>query len=238
MTTYIPDNRRFTARDGLWFSLALLLHAAVFLLPLRYGHEPVPVQEYITIALVSPAKIPPEVMESPPQIDPLPEREPEPLAPPLREVSQQPQKQQETRDQPAEPPEPDISVITAAQLVHSASRFEWSQPANDERFQLGVFTARPPPANWNSGPEEEENLFDGMTLPVRTQVVDRWLAADGSHNVVINTPGGDTMCGRAQAWSPMNPLMEHVMMWRPCGGGGKRTFEMPHRGRASTEIRP
>ena len=68
-----------------------------------------------------------------------------------------------------------------------------------------------------------------MMAPAETQVIDRWLAAVGSHNVVVETSSGNTYCGRATAWNPMNPLFEPVMQYRPCGGGGKRTFTMPDR---------
>ncbi len=64
--------------------------------------------------------------------------------------------------------------------------------------------------------------------PGKTEIVDRWLAADGSQNVVINTPG-HTLCGRLLAWDPMQPLIEHVVQYRPCGGGGKRVLEMTQR---------
>jgi len=80
-----------------------------------------------------------------------------------------------------------------------------------------------------SGISIEDNLFNGMAPPNKTEIADRWLAADGSHNVVINTPSGQTFCGRALAWDPMQPLVEHVMQFRPCGGGGERTFKMTQR---------
>ena len=79
-------------------------------------------------------------------------------------------------------------------------------------------------------------MFNGMVLPNKTEIVDRWLAADGSQNVVVNTPDGHTLCGRARAWDPMQPLVEHVMQFRPCGGGGKRTFEMPRRHERLTDV--
>ena len=37
-----------------------------------------------------------------------------------------------------------------------------------------------------------------------------------------------SMCRRAEAWNPMNPLFEPVMMFRSCGGG-RPSFEMPSR---------
>ena len=85
------------------------------------------------------------------------------------------------------------------------------------------------PANWRPGIPSEPNRFAGLFARESVEIVDRWLAADGSHNVVINTPSGETYCGRAEAWSPLNPLLEPIMMWRPCGGGGKRTFDWPDR---------
>jgi hypothetical protein len=91
--------------------------------------------------------------------------------------------------------------------------------------QLGNIPARDQLPAWSpSG-----NLFDGMVAPPETEIVDRWLAADGSQNVVVNLPSGETLCGRAEAWNPMQALVEHVMMFRSCGGGGKRTFEMASR---------
>jgi hypothetical protein len=68
-----------------------------------------------------------------------------------------------------------------------------------------------------------------MIAPAETELLDRWQAADGSQNVVINTPRGETLCGRAEAWDPMHPLVEYVMLFRSCGGGGKRTFTMDKR---------
>jgi hypothetical protein len=59
-------------------------------------------------------------------------------------------------------------------------------------------------------------------------MVDQWLAADGSHNVMIRTSTGQVLCGRAESWNPMSPLVEPVMTYRACGDG-RRTFEMPER---------
>ena len=68
-----------------------------------------------------------------------------------------------------------------------------------------------------------------MVLPGKTEIVDRWLSVDGTQNVVINTPGGNTLCGRVEAWDPMQALDERLMHFRPCGGGGRRTFEINKR---------
>jgi hypothetical protein len=45
---------------------------------------------------------------------------------------------------------------------------------------------------------------------------------------MVRMPNGELLCGRAEAWNPMSPLVEPVMMYRPCGNG-RRTFEMPER---------
>jgi hypothetical protein len=100
--------------------------------------------------------------------------------------------------------------------------------------QLGDQPDYKMPGNWKSGSgapylAEFENTFNGMTAPADVEIVDRWQAADGSHRVVLNLPNGDIVCGRAEANDPMQPLVEHIMLFGPCGGGGKRTFTMPHR---------
>ena len=127
-----------------------------------------------------------------------------------------------------------IKRISAARLVDLVSRMSFTEMPTPALRQLGSseYSKRPP--SWRTGaegnaPVPERNTFDGMMAPVETELVDRWQAADGSNNVVINTPNGDALCGRAEAWNPMQPLVEHLMMFRSCGGGGKRTFSMAAR---------
>ena len=133
---------------------------------------------------------------------------------------------EETREEvPASP----HVILSTALLLDSASQFDWPGLQVKNLLQLGVHTSRSMPDNWRAGIGVEENLFNGLVVPRKTEIVDRWLAADGSHNVVINTPTGDTLCGRALPWNPMQPLVEHVMQFRLCGGGGQRSFTMPQR---------
>ncbi|MFB3078583.1 MAG: hypothetical protein ACE1Y4_11335, partial [Lysobacterales bacterium] len=145
---------------------------------------------------------------------------------------------------PDDPPEPELAnpekpehwadqkppikqvILTTARLLDSASEMAWPVPAVDDSRRLGVFVVQPLLEKLRSSISIEDNMFNGMVLPSKTEIVDRWLAADGSHNVVINTPTGHTLCGRVLAWNPLQPLVEHVMQFYPCGGGGKRTFEM------------
>jgi hypothetical protein len=127
-----------------------------------------------------------------------------------------------------------IPTRSTAVLLQSAADRDWPLAKEDTPRKLGVFLPRKVPENWRRGITHENNMFNGMTVPRKVEIVDRWLSSDGSHNVVINTPTGDTFCGRGLAWDPMQPLVEHVMQFRPCGGGGKRTFEMPDRYRKNS----
>jgi hypothetical protein len=126
------------------------------------------------------------------------------------------------------PPGKDV-ILTTARLLDSAGKMEWPTRIGDDSRLLGVFVPQPLPENWRSGGLSGDKILDPIVLPGKTEIMDRWLAADGSQNVVINTPGGHTLCGRLLAWDPMQPLIEHVVQYRPCGGGGKRILEMTKR---------
>jgi hypothetical protein len=108
-------------------------------------------------------------------------------------------------------------------LLDFAHRREWNLPERSVAPGPGVFRPLSPPPNWRSGTPAE-----GAAPPAKTGIVDQWLAADGSRNVMIRTPAGQLLCGRAEAWNPMSPLVEPVMMYRACGAG-RRTFELPAR---------
>jgi hypothetical protein len=91
--------------------------------------------------------------------------------------------------------------------------------------------------DWRPGTRLGRSRFDGRALAERVEIVDRWLASDGSHNVMIETSTGEMLCGRAAAWDPMQPLVEPVMMYRSCGPA-RSTFEWPeHYGGAGTRPR-
>lgn len=226
---------RLSWRDSLWLVVAIAVHAALLLTPLR---TPAPVAKPETIVSVS-LLAPPPIHKEPAIKEPEPVHDPEPAPPPrekpLQEMepvlAEQPvTSEPEYEDEIPEQTLPDVpESFTTARLITSASELKWTLPEESQTRQLGVFKPRPEPANWQPAIELEENRFSEMYAPAETEILDRWLAADGSHNVVVNTPTGDTLCGRAKAWNPMSPLVEHIMMWRPCGGGGKRAFKMPER---------
>jgi hypothetical protein len=125
-------------------------------------------------------------------------------------------------------PEPGTGRLPATGLLDLTGRREWhpDQPARQRR--LGEFTPQPPPENWRSGIPYAAEPPGARAPPERIEIVDRWLAADGSHHVLVETAGGEQLCGRAEAWDPLRPLVEPIMMFRICGRG-RTTFEWPER---------
>lgn len=228
--TLQPEQLRFLR----WLGPALLLHAALLLLPVSPYGRGADVARALSVSLIAPGPAPEERRPAPP----APAPSPQPAAPPEPSVSPPPRT--ETAEPPvsslrpeavAKPAAPDLS---AAQLLELSRQREWSLPKARESRPLGVFTPRPEPENWRSPGALGPSRFDGRSLPDDVEVVDRWVAQDGSHNVLVETPGGDLLCGRAVAWDPMRPLVENVMMFQSCGAG-TRTFEWPEHYRVTRE---
>jgi hypothetical protein len=101
-------------------------------------------------------------------------------------------------------------------------------------LQLGEIAEFERPHNWKFGAGTGhlapfENIFNGNTVPDKVVIVDRWKGADGSHSVVVETPSGLRLCGRALAWDPMRPLIEPIMSWKICGGDGAIPFKFKPR---------
>jgi hypothetical protein len=235
--------RRWNRSNLAWLALAIAIHGVLLLVPLRDWQAPAGLQSAIAIQLV------PHGLRNDEPVTP----DVQPLEP-ARQVAARPNLETHQADarppapQPAQPdpsvpvpaePEPSQTTdkpvtMSAARLIDLVSRM--SSNARPSPF------SRPPGStpsgiqnlSWRRGSKSaaslpDNNLFDGMVAPAETELVDRWQAADGSNNVVIKTPNGDTLCGRAEAWDPMRPLLEPLMMFRSCGGGGKRTFTMDKR---------
>ena len=224
---------RLNLRDGIWLCFAIAVHALLFFIPIK--REPMVTAGQNTVAvtltmfepgeksLYEPAE--PAPPESPPLLEnaSLPEAEELALAKlPQPEVPAQAEINEATESSPE-------LLLSTARLMDSFSDIEWPALHAKRTRQLGVSMPQPGAANRGAGLGIDENIFNGMVVPRKTEIVDRWLAPDGSQNVVINTANGDTYCGRGQAWDPMRPLIENVIQYRPCGGGGKRSFEMPTR---------
>lgn len=214
----------FQRRDAPWLAIAVALHAALLLLPLRDLPSSREISRAVSVTLFRPPDLP-EAAGEPPVAQPLPDSAPVPEA----------RRPRPADPEAAEPPPgrtgagPETGLPSAAALMHSLGSFDWPAAQEDNSRRLGAFTPRPVPENWRPRITVEDNRFDGLFAPAETEVVDRWLAADGSHRVVVNSPDGNTYCGRARAWDPMQPLVEPVMNWWKCAGGGERTFRMPER---------
>jgi hypothetical protein len=213
------------ARLAGWLLVAIAAHALLLLVPSRPDPQSGGSLPNLAVSLLRPPPLQATPALPPPELPTDPVREQLPGSPAPQRTANPPAPPEPT----AEPPRP-----SAAYLLDLAGRREWRLPEPAATRSLGEFFPTPPPSNWQTGRALEPNRFDGMVAPAEVEVVDRWLAADGSHNVVITAPDGETYCGRAEAWNPMNPMLEHIMMWRPCGGGGARTFDMPHPYRSET----
>lgn len=228
MVAPVPSHARIPElRLAAFGVLAVLLHALLLLLPSPRVMPPAEALRHLSVSLQKTA---------PPPFSPRAAQEPAaaPAKAPRIKDEAGPAPDQATAAPPESPGLP--SKVSTARLLDLAGRREWNIDAPPEKPRLGVPAPQPQPRNGRHEAPPAANLFDGAVLPERVAIVDRWRAADGSHNVVVNTPSGETYCGRAEAWSPTNPLFEPIMTWRPCGGGGKRSFQVPRgTGRATAE---
>lgn len=220
---------------GGWLALALLIHAILLLMPMGQPVSSARKSNIITITLSSPVEA--EVL---PDLEPSPRlQKPSALPPavPERDPEARPVPDPAAVTDPAEIPPATVRTellraVTLARLIESLHQGELDTRPNAPARTLGAARSGGTPPHWRQnipGAMPGENLFDGKFAPARTEIVDRWMAADGSQNVVINLPNGETLCGRAESWDPMRPMVEHVMMFRSCGGGGERTFTMSPR---------
>lgn len=242
MPYFGTTDRGLTSRDGLWLAVAVIVHAGLLLVPISPDPPSGPLAERsLSIELKSQP-----IVEQPfvqPGRQPEPDLTPDPTVPKRPQQTEPPpepvmeiaaEDENATLDK-AELATEKAPVISTAFLLQSVADQSGSMAAEDTTRTLGVFKSRGMPENWKPGMTLEDNLFNGLTVPRKIEIVDRWISPDGSQNVVINTPSGDTFCGRGLAWDPMQPLVENVIQYRPCGGGGKRTFEMPDRYRKNAD---
>jgi len=212
-----------------WLTLALLIHSLLFLIPVR---APQPATGQATVLSVElrpflprthsekPSELPSDSTTSIPAIE-------ESDLQNLQRFDAKPGKTETTAlSIVQEAKKTSDSPESAVQLYQLLRDSILESEPEDKVRRLGIPELRKQGADYNANRLSAGNIFDGMYAPARVEIEDRWLAADGSHNVVVNLPDGSTMCGRAAAWNPLQPLVEHVMMFRNCGGGGKRSFTM------------
>jgi hypothetical protein len=229
MSANATSTKRWDVQDSLWLGLAIVFHAVLLLIPVLQKNHTSTNTAPLNITLLAPLPIEQPFVEDPEaKKTELPAAKNKTVSPDEQPVPDLASLEEPEYRADQEPPGKEV-ILTAARLLDSANKIEWPAPDEDNSRRLGVFVPQPLPENWRSGIRIEDNILNPMVLPGQTEIVDRWLAADGSHNVIIDTPGGHTLCGRALAWDPMQPLVEHVMQFRRCGGNEKRTFEMTQR---------
>lgn len=208
-TTRKPASR-FTA----FLATAVILHGMLLLVPAERGALPRDVLNRLSVSLRTVPKPAPEVVAGPVTPKPPPARSDSsptvPQAAPPVDVRPIPPRPATTESKPAR-------GLSTARLLDHAHRINWKLPERDAARSLGM----PAPGGDYRPPGEA-----APAAPI--EIVDRWLAVDGSHNVLVRTASGDLLCGRAEAWDPLRPLIEPVMMFRTCGSAGP-TFEWPDR---------
>jgi hypothetical protein len=230
---HIPHPQSWRFRDIAFLTLAVVAHMALLLIPLQpWDRDPTSSEKYLKVKLQSLPVLP----EPEPAMGNIAASEP---AEPVERKRRSAQIVLEEIPTPEEVAEQPNDPNTAEQLSARRLRSLLGQsgllaPESETSQQLGAAKQYQAPANWSRSAgapylAEFDNRFNGMTVPEKVEIVDRWLAADGSHNVVINTPSGETLCGRAAAYNPMQTLLEPIMLFGLCAGGGKRTFVMPER---------
>jgi hypothetical protein len=247
LTTLTPSLSPHQARFAGWLAAAVLLHALLLLIPAQRGLAPGPAAKSLAVVLTKAWQAAPgtaklnrdraEAEPLPPPPEPRSAPEPAPPSTPDRPADQAPRPAAPAR---GDAPSPDAGApdpaATAARLLDLANPREWRLPEKSGERRPGE-PALPLQPDWRPGTQLGRSRFDGRALAERVEIVDRWLASDGSHNVMIETPTGEMLCGRAAAWDPMQPLVEPVMMYRSCGPA-RSTFEWPeHYGGAGTRPR-
>lgn len=232
LATTLPSARQRSFL--LWLGLAVLLHGLLLLLPDGRQLGETAVLQTLSVTLRKPVR-PATEPESARPVAETPEAAPPALTPSTETVTLPANSEVTTTDpealDPVEPAPPPVPVLappapSAAHLFESTQSVRLPQRSPERAARLGRQPLAPPPPNWRSGRVPGDSRFDGRALPDRAEIVDRWLAADGSHNVLIETSSGEMYCGHASAWDPLQPLVEPVMTFRACGSG-RTTFEWP-----------
>lgn len=203
--------------------LAILLH--LLLLGIPAGKKPVP-PATLEVAL----QFEPLIIESLPEqqaIPPVPV-EPaataEPAITPETITTSEPtgpsESLQETVSQAEETPVPEL---VREQLLQAVASMDWAVPDTEPGLARSTSSETLGQLYRPILPALADNSFNGMTAPSEAQVMDRWMDPNGTQQVVIRSPDGNTYCGRQAAMDPFRPWLQMPMLFHACGGGGKRS---------------
>lgn len=236
MSYAITQRTRVRPSDGRWLLLAVVLHAAVFLVPLReLPPGTISHSAELVVRMVLGAPEPVSVPEAE-KVLPEPEYVREVLQPRPR-VAETIELSSARRPPPQPEPEPENQDISAARIMSLRDTLTERVPmvtGPDNPSSLGEPRDYTPPENWqpHSGAEALapfDNTFNGMVVPEDVEIVDHWVATDGSQNVIVEAPNGLRLCGRAAPSDPMRPYIENVMHFHVCGGDGAIPFKFKPR---------
>ena len=201
-------------------AMAIMLHAAFLMLPIKRQLDATPADRIVEVNLLpAAASLPPTASapESQPLAEPVEKEPPEPL-PSEPEIPAPSIAVDEIQPGPTNP------VLTVARLLDQMQRMEWKPPqaTADREAIYRPLTSKLYARLKRPVLELEVNLFDELVIPVEVEIVDRWLEPNGTHRVVIHTPTGHTLCGRHEPVDLFRPWLQMPMMFHPCAGGGKR----------------
>jgi|GEM_PF-1972258 len=208
--------------------MAVLLHALLLLIPAKKP-APMPIQRSVAVDVrfESPARD--EALSTPP-VEPVPQPVPKPVPKPAPQPVLQPVLMPESLPEslpstPSLEAEPVLKTrpeVTTALLLEQARELEWKAPDQPARTPGLAYIPDLPPNLARPVLPMAPNRFDSSVLSGEQEVLDQWMEPGGIINAVVKLPNGDILCGRLAPWSMMDPLVEPVAMYRPCGGGGKR----------------
>ncbi|MEM1412562.1 MAG: hypothetical protein AAGH19_09405 [Pseudomonadota bacterium] len=221
-----------------WILLAVLVHGVLIFTWKQPLHDPLPPRLDRSVSVqLEPTANPTVIEESsepmPPSMPAPPKVTPAPAAPTARDSSpppaaSAPEPQQTapaatiTLDPLPEPPEAPLpESLDTQRLLETIAAMDWSDPETPRHL------ARSTDSDTLEGLRRPllpgaDNRFGEAYAPASNEVVDNWLGADGTQQVVIRAPDGNTYCGRQGPVDDMRPWLQMPMLFHRCAGGGKR----------------
>lgn len=210
-----PSGRRRTWRLApvqiVIFLLALTLHLALLLVPLHRnkGRPAVETGPVIEVALASPAA---RVIR-----EPMAEHRASPKAIDGKAI---PANQDEVKQAPDKAPvevtaQPDAAALRRALPGQVAGFVRGGVPESNSSSLRRLHPSWNP--SWSTPVLEDlETAFSPYFAPAEAVMLDQWQEPGGARRVVMRLPSGDSVCGRAEPWDPLNPLVEPVPMFHRC----------------------
>lgn len=226
--------RKTSPLAGGWVLLALAIHLALLTLlePERVAPMQPVTERTVNVVLEPPSRQISEPLPATPAPllpEPVPAQEIEPGPATASPVPAAPTTEQTAPTARIErPPTPEAAppTLSVERLLDAVAAMDWS--IADASEESSPKLSRPTDSELLDHLRRPvlpgvSNRFDGMTSPSEVEIMDRWMGADGTHEVVVRSPDGNVYCGRQGPVDDLRPWLQMPMMFRPCGGGGKRS---------------